>query len=47
LVLNPNPSTTQTRSTTITFFANETGGEITVNITQGARTNVVSNASSS
>ena len=27
LVLNPNPSTTQTRSTSITFFANETGGE--------------------
>ena len=46
LVLNPNPSTTQTRSTTITFFANETGGEITVNITQGARTAVVSNTTS-
>ena len=47
LVLNPNPSTTQTRSTTITFFANETGGEITVNITQGARTVVASAAPSS
>ena len=47
LVLNPNPSTTQTRSTTITFFANETGGEITVNITQGARTTVASNNTTS
>lgn len=47
LVLNPNPSTTQTRSTTITFFANETGGEITVNITQGARTAVASNNTTS
>jgi len=47
ITLNPNPSTTQSRSTTITFFANETGGEITVNITQGARTAVASNNTTS
>jgi hypothetical protein len=47
LVLNPNPSTTQTRSTTITFFANETGGEVTVNIIQGKRTFTASNNTTS
>lgn len=47
LVLNPNPSTTQTRSTTITFFANETGGEVTVNIIQGKRTLSTSNNTTS
>lgn len=45
LDLAANPSTTQTRSTTITFFANETGGEITVNITQGARSTVLNTRS--
>jgi len=38
LTLNPNPSTTEKRTATITFFANETGGEVTVNITQAKRT---------
>ena len=47
LVVAANPSTTSTRTTTITFFANETGGEVTVNLTQLARTAVASNNTTS
>jgi len=36
--VNANPSFTSNRYATITFFANETGGEVTVNITQLKRT---------
>jgi|ETNvirenome_2_60_1030617.scaffolds.fasta_scaffold11271_2 hypothetical protein len=42
LIVGPNPSTTKTRSTTLTFFANETGGEISVDVTQAIRTALAS-----
>mgnify|MGYP003110023333 CR=1 FL=1 len=37
LVVSANPSTTAARSVTITIFANETGGQSSIDITQNAR----------
>ena len=42
LQLAANPSLTDSRSTTITFFGNETGGEVTVEITQLKRPAAIS-----